>query len=218
MIRAVIFDMDGLLLDTEKYYLKNWQLAARQCGYPLTREHALHIRSLAQKYAQPYLKAALGEDFDYHKVREIRRELVARDIAENGLESKRGARELLDYLRGKGIKTAVATATGADIARAHLEKVGLYAAFDRVLSAYMVENGKPAPDVYLSACAALGEKPCDCMALEDSPNGIKSAHAAGCRVVMVPDQSPPDEEVRPLLWGVAKDLNEVITLLKKAGV
>ena len=216
-LRAVIFDMDGLLIDTEKHLVRYWCQAAQEMGFDMQRRHALHIRSLAGKYAAPYLKSELGEDFDYFRVRERRKELVAQALAEYGLERKKGALELLKWLKEKGIRTAVATATDEERATRYLSEIGVLSYLDRVVCATMVENGKPMPDVYLYACRQLGERPQDCLALEDSPNGVLSAWRAGCGVVMVPDLTQPDEEIRPILTGLAPDLSAVIPLIEQMG-
>ena len=178
-VRAVIFDMDGLLIDTEKYLVPCWCQAAREMGFPMERRHALHIRSLAGKFAETYLQSELGADFDYFKVRERRKELVAEKIRTEGLQPKKGAAELLRWLKEKGVPTAVATATDLVRADGYLREVGLSPYIGRILSTRMVENGKPMPDVYLLACKELGEAPGSCVALEDSPNGILSAWRAG---------------------------------------
>ncbi len=216
-LRAVIFDMDGLLIDTEKHLVRCWCQAAQEMGFDMQRRHALHIRSLAGKYAAPYLKSELGEDFDYFRVRERRKELVAQALAEYGLERKKGALELLKWLKEKGIRAAVATATDEERATRYLSEIGVLSYLDRVVCATMVENGKPMPDVYLYACRQLGERPQDCLALEDSPNGVLSAWRAGCGVVMVPDLTQPDEEIRPILTGLAPDLSAVIPLIEQMG-
>lgn len=214
MIKAVLFDMDGLLIDTEKYLVKDWCAAAQHYGFDMRREHALHIRSLARKYAKPYLRQTFGEGFDYDKVRDMRRALVEQDIAKFGLERKAGAVELLTYLKKNGYKTAVATATDETRARDYLERVGLLPYFDRVVCATMVDSGKPAPDVYLYAAKCVGEAPQDCIALEDSPNGVRSAAAAGCHVIMVPDQTQPDDEISSLLTAKADSLLDVIGFIQ----
>ena len=216
-LRAVIFDMDGLLIDTEKHLVRCWCQAAQEMGFDMQTRHALHIRSLAGKYAAPYLKSELGEDFDYSRVRKRRKELVAQALAEYGLERKKGALELLKWLKEKGIRTAVATATDEERASRYLSEIGVLSYLDRVVCARMVENGKPMRDVYLYACRQLGERPQDCLALEDSPNGVLSAWRAGCGVVMVPDLTQPDEEIRPILTGLAPDLSAVIPLIEQMG-
>lgn len=209
MVKAVIFDMDGVLIDTEKHYNAAWCEAAHGAGFDFTREHALLLRSLDPKLASELMKELFGEGFDYFAIREVRRKLVAERLAKYGLEKKPGIDELLTFLHEKGIKTAVATATPIELTYQHLEKIGVKNQFDKIVSAKQVAHGKPAPDVYLYACEQIGEKPEDCIAVEDSPNGIKSAYAAGCKPVMVPDLTQPDEELVPMLYGVAKTLVDI---------
>lgn len=210
MIKAVIFDMDGVLIDTEKYLVKFWCQAAKEFGFPMKPEHGMFIRSLAGKYAEPKLKEIFGETFDYNSIRTRRKELMEEHIAQHGIEKKPKTDELLLFLKEHGLKTAVATATDETRAETYLKLVGLYDKFDRIICATMVENGKPKPDVYLYACRQLGEKPEDCIAVEDSPNGVLSASSAGLRTIMVPDLSEPDFNIEKLLYRKAADLGELM--------
>lgn len=214
MIKAVVFDMDGLMIDTEKLLLRYWLEAAHHYGYAMRQEHALGIRSLAAKYAVPKLKAQLGDDFDYDKVRALRIKLMNRHIDTYGLEEKPGLGELLNYLKEHDYKVAVATATDLERTRRYLGSLGRLAYFDQIVCASMVENGKPAPDIYLEAAARLAMEPGECMALEDSPNGIMAAYRAGMCPVMVPDLSEPDVDTQKLLYRCVKDLSEVISVLE----
>ena len=209
MIKAVIFDMDGLILDTEKLLVKYWCQAANEAGFPMQREHALNIRSLARKFAIPYLQGLFGEEFDYVKIRSRRMELMAQHLSEHGLETKPGITQLLDYLDEKHIPAAIATATDIQRTESYLGQVGLLGRFSRIVCAAMVENGKPKPDIYLYAAQQLGLPPEECMALEDSPNGVRSASSAGCVTVMVPDLTQPDEELLRLIYDKAESLAEV---------
>ncbi len=205
-VRAVIFDMDGVLLDTEKLLYKYWLQAAEELGYPLLPEHALGLRSLTGKFATAYIRDNISPDIDYAKLRQRRRELMNADLAKNGIPPKPGAAELLTMLRKKGLKTAVATATDEPRTRKYLAEIGILDLFDHICCATMVENGKPMPDVYLFACAELGEDPENCIAVEDSPNGVLSAWRAGCKVAMIPDLSEPDEETAAMLTYKAESL------------
>ena len=200
MIKAVIFDMDGILIDTEKWLNIYWQQAAKEAGFEVTREDGLAIRSLAGKYAGPYLRGIFGDSFDYEAIRERRKELMREHIAKYGIEKKPGVDDILSYLAEKNIKRAVATATDPERTKQYLTQIGIYDKFDKIVSATTVENGKPQPDVYLYACEQIGEKPEDCIAVEDSPNGILSAYRAGLSVVMVPDLTEPDEETAKMLY------------------
>ena len=214
MLRAVIFDMDGLLVDTEKLLQRFWVEAAQFYGYPMKSEHVLQIRSLSASLAAPLLQKIVCEDFDYKKVRLKRLELMNAYIAENGIEKKKGIDDLLDYLDTTPLKKAVCTATDDKRTKLYLESIGIYHRFDRHISGNMIKNGKPAPDIYLYACEQLGFEPGECIALEDSPNGITSAYDAGCMPIMVPDLTPPDEITKPKTIAVCDSLDGVIDVVK----
>ena len=215
MICAVIFDMDGVLIDTEKHYNAAWCQAATEAGFPFTREHALLLRSCEAKEGEQLMQGIFGPSFDYYAIRERRRELVRERLAQYGLEKKPGVEETLRFLRAKGIKTAVATATALDITKSHLTTIGVCDLFDSIVSAKNVAHGKPEPDVYLYACEQIGERPQDCMAVEDSPNGIMAAYRAGLRTVMVPDLTQPDEELTKYLYACVNSLSDLCELVDK---
>ena len=215
MICAVIFDMDGVLIDTEKHYNAAWCQAATEAGFPFTREHALLLRSCEAKEGEKLMQGIFGPSFDYYAIRERRRELVRERLAQYGLEKKPGVEETLRFLRAKGIKTAVATATALDITKSHLTTIGVCDLFDSIVSAKNVAHGKPEPDVYLYACEQIGERPQDCMAVGDSPNGIMAAYRAGLRTVMVPDLTQPDEELTKYLYACVNSLSDLCELVDK---
>ncbi len=213
MIRAVIFDLDGTLIDTERYYRIFWPKALAEFGYHMTDEQALSLRSLGRPFAPARLKEWFGEELDYYAVRQRRKELMEECLDREGIRRKPGALELLGRLRQEGITTAVATATDPERTEKYLKMTGMDGCFDKIVSATMVSEGKPSPDVYLYACEQLGLKPEECMAVEDSPNGVLSAYRAGCRVVMVPDQTEADEELKKYVYAVAGSLEQVYGLL-----
>ncbi|MDE6031623.1 MAG: HAD family hydrolase, partial [Oscillospiraceae bacterium] len=184
-------------------------------GFPMQEEHALHIRSLGRKFAIPYLFEIFGPEFDYMKVRSRRMELMAEHIRQYGLEKKPGLEELLSFLQKNRIPAAVTTATDRLRAEGYLQQTGLLQYFSGIICAAMVENGKPAPDIYLFAAQRLGLKPQECMALEDSPNGIRAASSAGCVTVMVPDLTEPDDEVIPLIYTSVETLADVPNIIKQ---
>ena len=214
MIKGVISDMDGVMLDSEKLYVRFWCEAARSFGYPMEKKHALGIRSLARVFAVKKLQGWFGTEFDYDSVRNKRIELMDKYVAENGIEAKSGAKELLIWLKQNGYKTALATATPVDRALLYLKQVGLLEFFDVICSAREVKRGKPEPDIYLLAAKRLGLAPGECMALEDSQNGVRSAFAAGCKTVLVPDLDNPENELKGCLYAVADNLPAVKKLLK----
>lgn len=215
MLKSVIFDMDGLLLDTEKLLVKFWVQAANEAGFPMKTEHALSIRSLHRSYAIPYLKEQFGENFDYFKIRSRRMELMRDYLSCNPLELKKGARELLEYLNTKGIPAAICTATDYERTQEYLSQTGIFGYFDKIICAAMVERGKPSPDIYIYAAQQLGVEPAECLALEDSPNGVRSAAGAGCITVMVPDLTKPDDELYGIIRARADSLEDVIHIIEK---
>lgn len=209
MIKTVIFDMDGTLIDTEKYYRECWPKAMAAFGFEMSDAQALEMRSMGRPFAPIHLKKVFGESLDYHQVRNKRKELVEECIRERGIQLKPGAIEILQWLRENQIPAAVATATDMERTERYLKMLGIYEYFDRLISATMVAEGKPSPDIYLYACAEMGMEPGDCIAVEDSPNGVKSAYRAGCKVVMVPDQSRPDAELEKMLYACVDNLNDL---------
>ena len=210
MIKGVISDMDGVILDSEKLYVRFWCEAANFYGFPMNREHALSIRSMARPFAIEKLQGYFGAEFDYDSVREKRIGFMDAYVSQHGIEAKKGAQKLLGFLKENGYKVALATATPAQRAEEYLRRVDLLKYFDYVASARMVKNGKPKPDIYLFAAEKLGLKPEECLALEDSVNGVRSAAAAGCKTVLVPDLDNPEEQLKPLLYGTADGLEDVI--------
>lgn len=216
MLKGAIFDMDGLMIDTEKLYLKFWILAAKDFGYDMTPEHVYSMRSMARKFSIPKLKSIFGEDCPTEEIRAHRTELMADYINEHGLEVKKGLFELLDYLRDHGIKMAVATATPRVRTTEYLRNIGAAEYFSAVICGDMVETGKPAPDIYLTAARELGLPPQECAAFEDSPNGIKAAYSAGCHAIMIPDMTPPDDEIKPLLSAVYDSLDMAVEYFERS--
>ena len=213
-IRGILFDMDGLVLDSEILFTRFWREAANALGYPMTVEQSYGMRSLGKKLGQPYLESLFGPGIDYTTLREKRIELMSAYVAKHGIAPKPGIYELLDYMETKGIASAIASSSPMDAIEKHLEAVNLKHRFQKLCSAHSISNGKPAPDIYLLAAAELGLKPEECLALEDSPTGILSAYRAGCLPVMIPDLDQPGEDTEKLLFAKADSLTDIINLLK----
>lgn len=216
-IKGILFDMDGLVLDTQKLYNIFWPAAAHALGYPMSREQSLELRALHRIASWRKMQEFYGEDFsveDWDRIRGKRIELMEAYIDEHGIEIKAGFHELMGYIREHGLKTAIVTASPVERATRYLGKVGIVDMFDHILSAQMVERGKPEPDIFLYGAEILGLKPEECMVLEDAPAGILGAKRAGCVPVMVPDEVQPDEETKSLLYAKADSLDRVIELLE----
>lgn len=205
--------MDGTLIDTEKYYRRCWPQAAADCGYHMTDEQALALRSLGRPFSIDRMKEMFGPDADYYQIRGRRMELVKEVIAKEGIQCKEGAKEALTLLKKKGYRLAVSTATDLERTTEYLNIVGLKDYFDELVCATMVKQGKPAPDIYLFGCEKLGVDPKDAIAVEDAPNGVKSAYAAGLNVVMIPDQTQPEDELLPMLYKKVDSLMELAKMM-----
>ena len=212
VIDACIFDLDGTLTDTEKFYQKAWPLALEHFGYKCEPWMPLELRSLGRPFAPLQFKKWFGDDFDYNEVREYRKAIVVDMIKEQGIPLKPGAKEILVWLRENGILTALATANDFERTKGYLTRLGLFDHFDKIICADMVKEGKPSPDIYSYACQQLGLEPQRCLAVEDSPNGVTSAYLAGCKVVMVPDLTQPDEELSKKLYACVPSLVDIKTL------
>ena len=213
-MNTILFDMDGTLFDTEKHYQWAWRKAIADAGYELDASEVLKLRSLGAPYNVAQFQEWFGEEVDYRAIRQERVDLM-KDMLAHEIPLKPQVPQTLEKLRQMGYSMAVVTATAQEQAVSNLKLAGLLPFFDHVISASMVKRGKPAPDVYLYACEVLGVQPENCYAVVDSPNGVMSAHAAGCRTIMIPDLSQPDAELSRLLYRKLDTFGELINILKK---
>lgn len=215
-LRGVLFDMDGVVIDTEKLYTRFWRAAAEDLGHPMTLEQALQLRSLGKAPAQAKLDAFFGTGtVDYDTLRARRIELMEAHIARYGVEEKPGIRELLAFLKEQGIPCAITSSSSVPLIRRHLGDLGLLEGFTALCSGKDVPRGKPAPDIYLHGAEVLGFAPEECIAVEDSPAGIEAAFRAGCFPIIIPDQDLPSEETLQKCWAKADSLYDIIDLIRR---
>ena len=215
MIEAVLFDMDGLMFDTERMYQKAWLQAGRQMGVPMEPEIVDRLRGRNREGCARVCREAFGEDFDFDAMRTACRALMARWIEEDGLPVKPGLYELLAELERRGVPAVLATSTTRDSAWGHLQRAKVDRYFLGAVCGDEVSHSKPDPEVFLKAAALAGKDPARCMVLEDSPAGVRAGAAAGCFTVMVPDLTAPDEELRKLADEILPGLRDVIPLLDR---
>lgn len=211
--KLVIFDMDGLMFDTERIYYKAWQEAAKAYGYEITWEIYKQIVARNSRYIEKVLKQIWGNDFPYKAVCEKKRTLADTQVETEGIQHKEGLLELLDNLDQKGIQKVVATSSMREKAIHYLTLGGIKDRFDWIICGCDVEESKPNPEIFLKAAAHLGIAPVDCMVLEDSKLGIKAAKAAEMTGVLVPDLVQPDQEMLEDASYVVASLREVMALL-----
>ena len=212
-VRGVLFDMDGVVLDTEALYARFWREAAKVLGHDMSYEQALGMRSLSPVAGQAQLERYFGKGVSRAEFRKVRIERMDAYIDEHGVDLKPGIRELLDALDSKGIPAAITTSSPIERVQRYLGPHGLLPRFQRLCSGAEVAHGKPEPDIYLFGAACLGVKPEECIAVEDSPAGVLSAYRAGCMTVMVPDLDQPDADTEKLLFAKADSLIELIEMI-----
>ena len=200
-MKACIFDMDGLMFDTERVFIGAWDYAGEKmglgkAGFMLERTLGMNTPACEQAWRDEF-----GEDVDVAAMWRYSREYMNDYYSKYAVSVKPGLYELLTYLKYKGYKLAVASSTKREKVEKHLRDTNVRHYFDVVIGGDMVEKSKPEPEIYLKAAAALGVASAECYALEDSRNGLLSAHAAGCRTIHVPDLWQPDDVVKQFILG-----------------
>lgn len=213
-IKAVIFDMDGLLLDTETLALEAMVAGGEVLGYEVSDELCQQVIGVPADRVRTMLHEVYGEDFPVDRFFEEQEKTLHEMVETGRLQTKAGGIKMLDLLDEFNIPRGIATSSSRYRADRHLEKAGILDRFNVVVSRDDVSRGKPNPDPYLSAASKLGVNPEYCLALEDSYNGIRAAHAAQIRVIMVPDLLPATDEMRSIALNVIKSLDEVISWLR----
>ena len=214
MIKAVIFDVDGTLLDTERIYMKAWKEAAAEAGYVMPDSVLQKTRAVNAKDAARIFEEEIGNGFSYQAVRPIRVRIAEEIIKRESPILKPGVLELLAFLEEKGIRLSVASSTNQQGTREHLAESRILDRFEVVVGGDMVTNGKPHPDIFLKAAEALSVAPEECIVVEDSPTGIRAAYAAGMKAVLVPDLAAITQEIIDMADVVLNSLLEMPAYLQ----
>jgi HAD superfamily hydrolase (TIGR01509 family) len=217
-LAGVIFDMDGLMLDTERVAKIAWQEAARRAGHEMSDSVFEAMIGRTKRDSVDLLRAAFGPGFDFEQAYRTCHALYQDHITREGLPLKPGVEELLADLSARQIPLGVATSTRNPVAAQRLEQAGLLKHFSVLVTGDQVARGKPAPDIYLEAVRQLKIDAATSFALEDSPAGVRSANGAGLRVIMVPDLVAPTPEIAALTHAIAKSLREARGLLHGFGL
>ena len=199
MIKAFVFDMDGVIYDTERICRIAWKEAAQIHQLDRIEEDLDACTGLNRHDTELYFKNKYGADFDFASFNQRTRQYSKDYLAQHGVPLKPGVVELLEELKKRNCPIALATSTHKESAMAHLTETNLTKYFDAIITGDMVTHSKPDPEIYLIACKALATNPHNCAAIEDSPNGIRSAYNANMNAIMVPDLIAPTEEISKLL-------------------
>ncbi len=192
-IRAVVLDMDGLMLDTEPIYKATWQQAALELGFDFNDPWYSRLTGRPNPDCEREIVLRFGSEFPMERFRARWQELWRSSVNDRGIPTKPGLLEFLSFVEEQALLTAVATSTGAAYAESSLRTAGLDGRFDVVVTGDQVKRGKPAPDIFLEAAKRLGLDPVECVALEDSDAGVLAASAAGMVTLCIPDLKPPSE-------------------------
>lgn len=212
---AVVFDMDGVIFDSERLILACWEKVGHKYGLAGIREAALDCTGTNTTKTKEIMRERYGEGFPYEEYSKEASVLFHEKIDREGLPLKKGVRELLDYLREQDIPTALASSTRLQVVTEELKQAKLYDYFRVILGGDQLKRSKPAPDIYLAACEKLGVDSACAYAVEDSYNGIRSAYEAGMMPIMVPDLLAATEEMREKSVAVLEDLCRVKDYIAK---
>lgn len=214
MVSGIIFDMDGVLIDSERQSNEGWLWAAGQLGVDMPMWLIDSFKGapaeLCCKFFDDYYKGVI----DYWEAKELRTQHVYKIRETEGIPVKKGVKDIFEYIRNNGLKCAVATSTRRESAEKTLHEIGVWDYLDAVVYGDEVEHGKPEPDIFLRAAKAIGVNPSEVVVVEDSINGIKAGYAAGMRVVHIPDTIAIDDDIRKLTYMVCDDLNGLIDVVE----
>ncbi len=211
MNQGIIFDMDGLMIDSERTINKAVVRAGREMGLADIENVSLRTIGLNNQSTRELYRSVYSE-FDFDRLMDMKHKYIDEMIGDNGFPPKEGIGELLEYVTKKGYRVSVGSSTREWAVREFLGKIGVLGYFDVLVCGDMGLRSKPYPDIFLACAEKMGIAPRDCYVLEDSPNGIRAAYAAGMKAVMIPDMLAPDEEIKGMLYALKASLTEAMEL------
>lgn len=215
MVRGVIFDMDGLMFDTERLYTKLWWKAGMECGENFSDEFLDSFRGMNPQAVHDIFIEKIGNDFDYIRCRDLKRQYTIDYMNTEGAPLKKGLKELLRYLKQSGIKIAVATSTARYLAEIILKSGNVYDYVDVFVPGDLVERSKPYPDIFWKAAKMMELDPKNCLVLEDSIMGVQAGIAAGGYTIHIPDMQIVPKEFLDQATETLPDLEQVIIWIEK---
>ena len=213
MIKAVIFDMDGTMIDTESIKENGWKYAGKCLGIEIDDAILSEIRGTNKKYIRELFGIRFN-NVNFDELYQKREAFIKKNIEINGIKLKEGLMEILEFLKNNNYKIAVASSSHEKTIRKYLEKINILHYFDIILGGDMVKNGKPDPEIYLKAVELLNVPKEQCIGVEDSINGVLAVHRAGINAIMIPDLEKPNEEIESILYAELDSLLNIIDLLK----
>ncbi len=211
-VKLAIFDMDGLMLDTEKLMLDSCMTIAKKNNYPLKKEDYLRTVGLNNRDTEAIYIECMGEDFPIEEFRTKVSEIYEAIVLDKGAPKKQGLEELLDFLEENNIQKVVATSTHRERAEKILLKSGILNRFSFIVCGDEIEKGKPEPDIFLEACRRAGVEPKDAVVLEDSQNGLLAASRAGIKCLLIPDLVEPRQDIIQLAYARLNNLLEAMNI------
>lgn len=215
---GIVFDMDGVIFDTEQLGIRCWKIVGERYGLDNIEETVRKCIGRSSKDTKQIMGDAYGDKVDLEELYAASREVIREMFVKEGIPLKNGAPEVVRWLHDKGIKVGLASSTNYDTVIREMKEVGLIECFDVIIGGDMVENSKPCPDIYITACEKLGVRPENTLAVEDSLNGIRSAYSAGMLTVLIPDLIEPDEEMLKKAYIKLDDISQLKAKLSEDGI
>lgn len=215
MIKLVLFDLDGTLIDDEIFTITSKVIEGKKLGYNITEEIAKNTLGLSCDISKKYLSSIFGKNFPYEYFREKRFEYIKNDLELNGIRLKKGTLEIIDYLKQNDIKICICTSSSQKYIDLFRKYTDIFDKFDHIITGNMVNNGKPNPDIFIKAMTYFNIDSSETLVIEDSKNGILASLNAKCDAIMIPDLIKPNKELIEKNIKIKQSLLEVIDYVKE---